>query len=217
VEKLFSLLGLYQLLAVLLPGAVTTAGVYFAINGLPPDPTAAAVLGLIVLFYVVGSAVQGVAVAWEVRYWDRRGGWPSARRLTPDDAKAYNPAFRKLFQTKLDALFGSATADLPIPDRFALARAELRRRKLDDRAESHLSRGLVTAAVIIVATLLVATLVHHAAHRNLIAAAIIGAAVVPIFHRFKRFGWYFADQVWRDFVALVPAEASDRVDRGGVY
>jgi hypothetical protein len=209
VETLFSLLGLYQLLAVLLPGAVGTAGVYFAVNGMPPDPTTAALLGLIVLFYVIGNAIQGAAVIWEAWFWGKWGGWPSTRRMTPDDSKAYDPRFRKLVQTKLDAVVRAATEDLPVPERFALARAELRRQKQDERAEGFnaiygLSRGLVTAGVIVLATLLVAAIVGHASERNLVAAAIVGVAVVPVCVRFWRFGWYFADQVWRDFVALAP-------------
>lgn len=207
METLFSLLGLYQLLGVLLPGAVGTAGVYFAVNGMPPDPTTAGVLGLIVLFYVVGNAVQGVAVMWESRYWKKFGGWPSTRRMTPDDDKAYDAAFRDLVGAKLDSLIGSPTSNLPVPERFALARAELRRQKQDERAEGFnaiygLSRGLVTGGVIILVTLLVAAIFVDAWERNLITAAIVGGTIVPVFHRFKRFGWYFADEVWRDFVAL---------------
>jgi hypothetical protein len=209
METLFSLLGLYQLLAVLLPGAVTTAGVYFAVKGTPHDPTTAALLGLIVLFYVVGNAVQGVAVAWESRYWEKKGGWPSTRRMTPGDSKAYDRAFWMLVQAKLDRLAGSPTDALSVRDRFALARAELRRQKQDERAEGQnaiygLSRGLATAGVMIVVTLLGAAFFVDAWERNVVTATIVGAAVVPIFNRFRRFGWYFADQIWHDFVALAP-------------
>jgi hypothetical protein len=209
METLFSLLGLYQLLGVLLPGAVGTAAIYFAVNGMPPDPSTAGVLGLIVLFYVVGNVIQGAAVVWESRYWKRFGGWPSTRRMSPTDSKAYDPAFRTLIQKKLDALVGSPTDDLSVADRFGLARAELRRLKLDERAEGFnaiygLSRGLVTAGAVTLVTLLGAAIVGHASERNLITAAIVGVAVAPVFNRFQRFGWYFADQVWRDFVAVAP-------------
>lgn len=207
METLFSLLGLYQLLAVMLPGAVATAGAYYAIAGLPPDPSTAAVLGLVVLFYIAGNVVQGLAVVWEAPYWARSGGWPSSRRMTPGDSKAYDEAFRQLIQTKLDKVAGTETAAISMTERFGLARAALRLQSQDTRSESFnatygLSRGLVTGAVLVVAVMLVCAIVRHDAHRNLIAAAIVAAAALPVFNRFRRFGFYFADQVWRDFAAL---------------
>jgi hypothetical protein len=207
MESLFSLLGLYQLLAVTLPGAVATAGTYYAVAALPPDPSAAAVIGLIVLFYIAGNVVQGVAVLWESWYWRRAGGWPSMRRMTADDPTAYAPAFRDLIQARLDRLAGADTAAIPVADRFALARAELRRQSQDVRAESlnaiyGLSRGLVTSAVLVVVVMLACAAVGTDAQRNLIAAAIVTGSAVAVFVRFRRFGFYLADQVWRDFAAL---------------
>jgi hypothetical protein len=207
METLFSLLGLYQLLAVALPGAVAAGGTYYAVAGLPSDLSAAAVLGLVVLFYIVGNVIQGVAVVWEAPYWQRSGGWPSSRRMTRSDSKAYDDAFRQLIQSKLDKVAGTDTAAMSIDERFGLARAELRRQGQDTRAESFnatygLSRGLVTAAAVVVVVMLVCAIVGHEVHRNLIAAAIVAASAVPLFHRFRRFGFYFADQVWRDFAAL---------------
>lgn len=207
METLFSLLGLYQVLAVMLPGAVAAAGVYYAIAGLPPDPSTAAVLGLVVLFYVIGNVVQGLAVVWEGPYWKRSGGWPSSRRMTPGDAKAYDDTFRRLIQTKLDKVAGAETAGVAISERFGLARAELRRLGQDTQAESFnatygLSRGLVTGAVLVVVVMLFCAIVGHELHRNLIAAVIVAICVPPLFNRFRRFGNYFADQVWRDFAAL---------------
>src|SRR5947208_459108 len=114
METIFSLLGLYQLSALVLPGAVGTAGVYYAVSGLPPDPSTAGVLALIVLFYIAGNVIQGAAVAWESRYWEIMGGWPSTRRMTPGDALAYGDSFRSLVQAKLDASVGTATTELPV-------------------------------------------------------------------------------------------------------
>jgi hypothetical protein len=207
METLFSLLGLYQLSALLLPGAVGASTAYFAVAGLPPDPSTAAVLGLVVLFYVAGNVIQGAAVLWESRYWKLMGGWPSTRRMTPDDGNAYDAAFRAIVQAKLDALVGAPTGTLPVTNRFALARAELRRQGQDTRAEGFnaiygLSRGLVTAGVLGLAVLLACATARHGAHRNLIAASVIGASLIPVFVRFHRFGRYFADEVWHDFAAL---------------
>ena len=127
--------------------------------------------------------------------------------MTPGDSKAYDEAFRQLIQTKLDTLTGTETAGMPVTERFGLARAELRRQGQDTRSESFnamygLSRGLVTGAVVVVVVMLICAIVGHAAQRNLIAAAIVAIAAMPIFIRFRRFGFYFADQVWRDFAAL---------------
>jgi hypothetical protein len=212
LETLFSLLGLYQLSALLLPGAVGVAGAYYAVGGVPPDPSTAAVLGLIVVFYFAGNVIQGGAVLWEARYWRTSGGWPSTRRMTPEDAKAYDPAFRALVQSKLNVLVATDTAGLPVSERFALARAELRRQTQDARAEAFnaiygLSRGLVTAAAVAVIVLLASAAVGHAAQRDLIAAAVLGGSILPLLIRFHRFGFYFADQVWRDFAALGPVAA----------
>lgn len=207
MESLFSLLGLYQLLAVALPGAVAVAGSYYAVEGVPSDPSTAAVLGLVVLFYVAGNAIQGLAVLWEAPYWRRSGGWPSRRRMTEDDAKAYAPALRAVIKTRLDRLVGADTADIPVEGKFALARAELRRQSQDAQAESFnaiygLSRGLVTAAALVVAVMLACAAAGTHTHRNLIASAVVVASAIPMFMRFRRFGFYFADRVWRDFAAL---------------
>ena len=99
-----------------------------------PDPSTAAVLGLVALVYIVGNVVQGLAVVWEAPYWARSGGWPSSRRMTPDDSKAYDEAFRQLLETKLDKLAGTETAAMSINERFGLARAELRRQGQDTRS-----------------------------------------------------------------------------------
>jgi hypothetical protein len=209
METLFSLLGLYQLSALVLPGAVAASVAYYAVAGLPPGPSTAAVLGLVVLFYIVGNVIQGAAVVWEARYWKLMGGWPSTRRMTPGDGDAYDLSLRTLVQAKLDALVGAPTDRLPVRDRFALARAELRKQGQDGRAEGFnaiygLSRGLITAGVVGLAVLLVCAAAGHEAHRNVIAASVIGGSIVPVFVRFHRFGKYFADQVWHDFAALGP-------------
>jgi hypothetical protein len=209
METLFSLLGLYQLSALVLPGGVATSVAYYAVAGLPPDPSTAAVLGLVVAFYIVGNVIQGAAVVWESWYWSARGGWPSTRRMTPRDPEAYDGSFQALVEAKLDSLVGVPTDKLSVKDRFALARAELRKQGQDTRAEGFnaiygLSRGLITAGVVGLAVLLVCAAVGHEPHRDLIAAALIAGCLVPVFVRFHRFGKYFADQVWHDFAALGP-------------
>ena len=176
-------------------------------SGLPPDPSTAAVLGLIVLFYVVGNVIQGASVVWESWYWALAGGWPSTRRITPGDAEAYDEPFRALIRSKLDEVVGSPTTALQPADAFGLARAVLRKQGQDARAESFnaiygLNRGLVTAGAIILVVLLVSAMIGDEAERNLIAAAIVGASLAFVLIRFRRFSFYFADQVWRDFVAL---------------
>jgi hypothetical protein len=212
METLFSMLGLYQLSALVLPGAVATSGAYYAVAGMPSDLSTAAVLGVVVLFYIAGNVVQGGAVLWEARYWKRSGGWPSTRRMTPSDSKAYDAALRGLIQTKLDEFVGSDTSSLAVVEKFALARAELRRQSQDVRSESFnsiygLSRGLVTAGVLVVGVALVCVIAGHATHRNWIMAVVVAVCIVPVFVRFVRFSFYFADQVWRDFAAL-PKPAS---------
>jgi Flp pilus assembly protein TadB len=127
--------------------------------------------------------------------------------MTASDPKAYDAALRELIQVKVDKRVGSDTSALPVAEKFAFARAELRRQSQDGRSESFnsiygLSRGLVSAGALVLVVALVCVIVGHAAHRNWIMAAVVGGCVVPVFVRFKRFGFYFADQVWRDFAAL---------------
>lgn len=210
METLFSLLGLYQLLGVMLPGAVAVGGTYYAVSGLPPDPSAGALLGLVILFYLAGNVVQGAAVVWEGPYWARTGGWPSVRRLSPGDPKAYAEPFRALIVARLDALTAVQTATIPIADQFGLARAELRRQGQDDRAESFnaiygLSRGLVTGAAVVGVANIACVVTGHDSGRNLLAFGTVALCTVPVFHRFRRFSYYFADEVWRDFAALPAA------------
>lgn len=216
MESIFSLLGLYQILAVALPGAVAVGGAYYAVAGLPTDPSAAALIGLLVLFYVAGNVVQGVAVLWEAPYWRRAGGVPSTCRMTNGDSKAYDPALRSVIQDQLDRLLGTDTAAIPVPDRFALARAELRRRSQDSRAEGFnaiygLSRGLVTAGVLVLVLMLACVAAGEDVQRNLIAAAVVAASGIFVFVRFRRFSFYFADQVWHDFAALPPLGSDSTV------
>jgi hypothetical protein len=209
LDTIFSLLGLYQLSALVVPGAVATGGIYYAVQGMPPNPTAAAVLGLLLVFFVVGASVQGVAVLWEKPYWKATGGLPSDRLVDPGDAKAYAESFRQLLIARLDAQVVASTASLPSKERFVLARAELRRQNQDGRAESlnatyGLSRGIVTAGAVTVIVALICACVGHAVHRNLIVAAVVAAVAVPIGIRFHRFAWWFAREVWQDFAALAP-------------
>lgn len=207
MDSLFSILGLYQLSALVFPGAVISGGAYYAIAGLPPDLSTAAVLGAIVVFYIAGNVVQGAAVLWETVYWRRTGGWPSIRRMTPGDDRAYDDGLRALIQGKLDRLVGAPTNAIPVLDRFGLARAELRRQGQDGRSEAFnaiygLSRGLATAGAVTALVMVVCAIVGHDARRNLIATAIVAVSVIAIMVRFRRFSFHFADQVWRDFAAL---------------
>src|SRR5438445_8653502 len=73
---------------------------------------------------------------------------------------------------------------MSINERLGLARAELRRQGQDTRSESFnvtygLSRDLVTEALLVLVVMVVCAIVHHNAHRNLIAAAIVAAGAVP--------------------------------------
>ena len=209
MDTIFSLLGLYQLSALVVPGAVATGGAYYAVEGMPPNPTAAAVLGLLLVFFVVGASVQGVAVLWEKRYWEATGGLPSDRLVDAEDSKAFAETFRDLLVARLDILIGASSASIPTKQRFALARAELRRQNQDGRAESFnatygLSRGIVTAGAATVIVAVVCACIGHEVQRNLVLAAVVAAVAVPIGIRFHRFAWWFAREVWQDFAALSP-------------
>lgn len=216
MERLLSLFSLYDLLGFILPGGLFTAATYWAFEGLPHEPGGAITLGLIALFFIVGELVQGVAVVWEGPYW-KRVTWPSERLMEePSEGRSVlNDTIKTMINAHLAASYGDNIAKLSVQSKFALARAELRARGLDARSELlnarySLARGLVTttAALVIVFAVAAATTDTH--RRNLIAFGVAIVALPFSFNRFRRFGEWFARQVWQDCAALSTASAAPK-------
>jgi hypothetical protein len=208
VERLLSLLSLYDLLGFILPGGLFAAGTYWAFAGFPTEPGGATTIGLIAFFFIVGELVQGVGVLWESRYW-KRATWPSERlMLEPKEGRdVLDDNLKSMIAAKLAADHGEAAAHLSPSSKFALARAELRARGLDGRSELlnarySMSRGLVTATTGLIVVFAVAAGTTDDHRRNLIALAVSVAAWPFFFNRFRRFGDWFARQVWQDYAAL---------------
>lgn len=208
MERLLSLLSLYDLLGFILPGGLLAAGTYWAFAGLPDEPGGAATLGLIGLFFIVGELVQGVGVLWESRYW-KRVTWPSERLMAEpkEGREALGDKMQAMIEAKLVADHGEAAAELSPASKFALARADLRARGLDGRSELlnarySMARGLVTGTTGLIVVFAVAAGTTDDHRRNLIALAVSAAAWPFFFNRFRRFGDWFARQAWQDYAAL---------------
>jgi hypothetical protein len=214
MERLFSLLGIYDLLGLILPGGLFAAGTYWAFAGFPQEPGGATTLGLVALFFIAGVLVQGAAVLWEGRYWQWRI-WPSQRLMleAKEGRVVLDDALKSLIEVRLNAAYGEEAAQLSTSARFALARAELRALGLGGRSElfnAHYSmaRGLVTATAGLVVVFAVAAATTEDHRRNLVALAVALAAWPFFFNRFRRFSDWFARQVWQDYAALPERHAA---------
>lgn len=212
MDRLFSLFSLYDFVTYIFTGAALLAGVVWAVSGVPSEPGATAALGLVVASYIAGHLVQALAVLWEREWWGRiRGGWPSALRMMPDARQAYQPEFRELVLRGLSANRGSDIVKLTPARQFALARADLRARGEDVRAETMnalyaFSRGLATAGIVLGVTFVVDWRVSGSGAAGV--AAIVAAVTALLFlYRFDRFGFFFADQVWQDYAATIGRSA----------
>jgi hypothetical protein len=209
VDRLFSVFSLYDFVSCVLSGLAVIAGAWWAVAGVPDEPGTATVLALIAASYVVGHLVQAVAVLWEPRYWKLRGGWPSDARINADSGRSYAQQLRAFIADRLAADHGEASRDLGAADRFALARADLRAWGADARAELMntlyaLSRGLATASAVLILVFAAAWIDDGAIKPFGIATAGAVVATLLLMVRFDRFGFYFADQVWRDYAAGRP-------------
>jgi len=204
MDRLVSLFSLYDFLGYVLCGAGVLVGSYWAFSELPLEPGTAAMFGVIALSYAVGHAVQSLATVWEDTYW-KHWGMPSTNRMVPGKDGAYDDALRSLILARVEQITGRR--DLQINDAFAVARAELRARQADGRAELMntmygLCRGLMTTAAVLVPTFVTAGLVTDDWKRLLIGAALMLVLGVLYLRRTTRYSYRFADQVWRDFGAL---------------
>src|SRR5205814_146970 len=117
---------------------------------------------------------------------------------------AYDDALRELILSRVKGLTGRD--DLKANDAFAVARAELRARQFDGRAELMntmygLCRGLTTTAGILVLVFVAAGFVTGDWRRLAIGIGVMVVALVLYLRRADRYSYRFADQVWRDFAA----------------
>jgi hypothetical protein len=210
VDNLFSLFSLYDFLGYLFAGGLLLVGGYIAFEGLPAEPGAATVLVVAAASYAAGHLVATVSNLWEKFLWRR--GWPAERRLDPVDPDAFGAPLRQHIDARVAQL---AVAGMSSGDRFAVARADLRARGLDGRAELMntmygLNRGLATACWIMVVICVAAGTTQHHFGRGLAVAAAFFLCGSLYATRTARFGRRFADQVLRDFATTEPDAASNQ-------
>lgn len=210
MDRLFSLFSVYDFFGYVLAGGVLLAGTYWAFARLPEEPGASAVLGIVALSYMAGHAVQAVATVWEGAVW-KRTGMPSANRMSDastETSTAYEAALQALIRERVEHITGKA--GLSAQTMFAIARAELRRRSSDSRAELMntmygLCRGVATAMGLLVPVLVAAAFSTGDWKRLAIAIAVATASAALFARRAHRYSYRFADQVWHDFAALSPS------------
>jgi hypothetical protein len=208
MDRLVSLFSVYDFFGYVMAGGSLIAGTYWAFAELPPEPGTAAVLGIIAASYAVGHLVQSVANLWEGWLWKKRGR-PSSDRMSAsskDDAhEPYDAALQALIKKRVEAIVGSD--ELSVGDMFAVARAELRARQLEGRAELMnamygLCRGLTTSCVLLIPIFITAGIDTDDWTRLGIALGVVIVAAILYARRATRYSYRFADQVWKDFAAL---------------
>jgi hypothetical protein len=189
---------------------------------MPHDVTAAGAFALILVFYVVGHAIQGLAgVGWVRRVWTRLPwNWfrpePPFRTemLTDASGDPYGTELMELLEARIARRGWPALKSTPRRQLVSLVRAELRLRAADARAESllsmiFLSEGLAAAGAIGV----VALVVDGAAEcdwRRWAASAGVLIGIVLVNRRRDEYDRRYADHVWADFAALAgESTASD--------
>jgi hypothetical protein len=210
---MLAVFSVYDILAYVLVGGLLVAGSYGAIAGVPAEPGAGAILGLIACFYAAGHLVQGVATVWERRLW--RTGSPSLLRVEEGHPKAYSEPLQEALRASLDRFAGFR----PDGDGFAMARAVLRQRGLDGRSELMnlqygLCRGLATSSGLLIGVFATCAMIGTERRDVLIAAAALATVAAVLFAiRSHRFSYRFADQVWRDFAAAA-TDTGDATGRG---
>ncbi len=207
MDRLLSAFGLYEFVSLVFTGAALLCGVWWAAAGVPDEPGAATVIALIAASFVVGHAVQATGSMWESGYWRRRGGWPSAERMREQSPCAYPETFRAVILEALAARHGDSVRQLRPDDLFGLARADLRAAGADGRAEVMnalygMSRGFATVSVLLAAVFAVKWIDVRGFKPWGIALLIALVAGGLFAYRFHRFGYFFADQVWRDAAAF---------------
>jgi hypothetical protein len=232
MDRLLSLFSVYDFLGYVLAGGTLLAGTYWAFAEVPDDPGAAAVFGIIALGYAVGHLVQSVATIWEGSLWNRQGkpsslrmsaldhnhklprSRPSTKEAKPDNLgkhRPYDPPLQELIKTRVERITGTAELDADVM--FAIARADLRARQLDGRAELMntmygLCRGLATSASLLIPIFIAAGIETGDWTRLGIAIGVMLVAAFLYVLRAVRYGYRFADQVWQDFAAGVEPGSS---------
>lgn len=207
MDRLLSVFGLYDFVSLVFTGAALLAGVWWAAAGVPGEPGASTVIALMAASFVLGHAVQAVGTLWEGRYWKLRGGWPSDARIKPGSTRAYDAAFRSVISDALASRHGDAVRQLQSTDLFGMARADLRADGADGRAELMnalygMSRGFATTALMLIGVFVVKWIDTGDAMPWGAAAGCALLAGALFLYRVERFGYFFADQVWRDVAAL---------------
>jgi hypothetical protein len=205
VENILGRLSLFEFVGVLIPGSVAVGGSYWAFAGMPHEVGASAVLALVLVFYVAGHLTQALLrIPFAGKLLGQRAK-PRTTRLIDSSDTPYSDAFRTLLSKKAQSRGWPDLASEPARV-IALARAELRAKNLDARAETMLAMhflflGLQVASVVVTTSCLLSLIDEF--HWSRIGVAAGAAVAAVLFHRRGNdYDRYYADHVWSDFAAL---------------
>lgn len=219
MDSFLARFSLFEIVGLVIPGAVAAGGVWWAFAGAPGKVGAVEALAALVFFYVVGNLLQSltnVLESWRVPFF-RGCQLPRTSRLVDPADKPFSDAFKEVLRRRLEER-GWPDLEGETARVVALARAELRARKLDQRAETLLamfffSRGLAMASVVVG----VGNAAALADGREWSRAAVAVAALVAAYlfrRRASEYDRYYADHLWSDFAAA-PASRERDVGDGG--
>lgn len=211
MEGVLGRLSLFEFVGVVIPGAVAVGGSYAVLAGRPGDIGAVEALGLVLVFYVVGHLLQALLRVPLIGALISPRREMRSTRLVDAGDKQFSDAFRALLASKVKARGWPELAAEP-GRVFALARAELRATKRDDRAEMLLAMhflglGLSVASFVVAVSAVVALIDDFEWDRLLVGVA--AAAACLLFHRrADDYDRYYADHVWADFAVLADTDAT---------
>jgi uncharacterized membrane protein len=216
-ERLASAFSPFDVLVITLAGALTIAGVWWGIDGVPRrSPSAATLVAFVAASYVAGHLIGAVSgIVWRRERDPAKHPWTRAFAKALGD-EGVDP------QDATDQRLRRAFSDLrgmPVLDQVELIRSVLRQRKLDVRFETlntvaWLSRSLGTATGLLAVFFLVLGLARGGVTRLLLAAAAMAISAAAFDARTRSYQWSSARVLKFEALALADPPAAFRAVSG---
>lgn len=207
MDRVLSLFGLYDILGYLLSGLALLIGVWWVLAGEIPEPSTAALFGLLAAAYAAGQLASVAGRAWEDRWWQWRGR-PSDRMIegipSPADEDRFDVVGKSVGeQVEREVGIEGLSADV----RLKLAHAKLRQAQSHGRADTMralhgLCRNLAASCALVGAIALVVALVHGGEPRLWVAASLAPVVSFLFGSRAIRYQWRFSREVLIGVLAL---------------
>jgi hypothetical protein len=207
VDRVLSLFGLYDILGYLLSGLALLVGIWWVVAGGIPEPSTAALFGLLAAGYAAGQLASVAGRAWEDRWWQWRGR-PSDRMIEgtrdPEDEDGFDIVGKSVGeQVEREVGITGLSPDV----RLKLAHAKLRQAQSHGRADTMralhgLCRNLAASCALVGATAFVVAVAHGGEPRLWIVAGVAPVAGFLFGSRAIRYQWRFSREVLLGVLAL---------------